>query len=452
MQQTELSTPDGFPCSAISDTKVQSLNSSLAHALTIIVQPAIGNDRIDGSGWVCLPPRPLPRPSTACNVHGASINADRCTAIEIEARFVVPIPYWLTTSPLPALPSPAAATETSRGHSTTSPTDRTGCHITSRREATVATRPSSLRRREPPCRFQQTLPNGCLNQPVATRILLHLVGAANGDLSPHISLNNPNPNCWMARPMLTKSGGVDWIWTEATAADPFWRPVLDGSLDPHAPGNDNDAAFQRRNYFAPEVTTAYHDRARTFSLQPSSSGNLRLSPMRLSWSPEGLRSSSSPSLDMEVVRAYLVLFEFPTEDIKDGSQQSSICQSKNVLQIARLNSCREVRLTDGYVMSIVTYHTLVMQLTLSVSGASIQPTNDPMLLPLTMSIGIPALSNALMMPTCAMPRAPSPPSTSPMDLFSNRRASRAKSDRIPVRELSEWLLCRANPAVLRACE
>ncbi|KAJ1554810.1 hypothetical protein HK405_004017, partial [Cladochytrium tenue] len=110
---------------------------------------------------------------------------------------------------------------------------------------------------------------------------------------------------------------VDWIWTEATAADPYWRPVLDGSLDPQAPGNDNDAAFQRRNYFSPEVTAAYNDRARTFSLRASSSGHLRLPPMRLSWSPEGSRSGSSRNLDMEVVGAYLVLFEFPTVDIKN---------------------------------------------------------------------------------------------------------------------------------------
>ncbi|KXS21959.1 hypothetical protein M427DRAFT_40714 [Gonapodya prolifera JEL478] len=97
----------------------------------------------------------------------------------------------------------------------------------------------------------------------------------------------------------------EWIWTEGTPAYPSTRDL-----------GQEDAANRRRNYFVPEISIVCQDRARTFVLRRSTSQECpELPPLKLSWSPGGPGSDVVRTLDMVVVAAYMVLFEFPSSDV-----------------------------------------------------------------------------------------------------------------------------------------
>ncbi len=103
----------------------------------------------------------------------------------------------------------------------------------------------------------------------------------------------------------------------------------------------------------------------------------------------------------------------------------------------RLNSWPVVYEAEGYVKSSAKRHMLAMRPanflarpyigTTSASRAYKAPMNAPIEVPPIMSMGIPASSKALMIPTCDMPLAPPPPRTSPMDLPHSRLAILWKS-------------------------
>lgn len=65
----------------------------------------------------------------------------------------------------------------------------------------------------------------------------------------------------------------------------------------------------------------------------------------------------------------------------------------------------------------------------------------PMLVPPTRSTGMPASSSALRTPTCANPRAPPPPKTTPTDRPVRCRARRATSERALAVDTTEDGVC-----------
>ncbi|KAI9333027.1 hypothetical protein DFJ73DRAFT_799396 [Zopfochytrium polystomum] len=128
-------------------------------------------------------------------------------------------------------------------------------------------------------------------------------------------------------------GGQDqeWTWTEATPEDPIWRPFVDaGGGDDDDDDDDvdagddfgnprfdaDDAAFQRRNYFVPEAIFAAHARSRTFVLRAPSPAASAAATTDLSWEPQGTRWARA--LQMRMLGAYMVLFEFPSYLVRGG--------------------------------------------------------------------------------------------------------------------------------------